>query len=537
MPEKFEQKPTDPAAQTQKIEQQISLIEADLHLSGSAAVEKSLLQDQNVHLKNAVVNRFKAALLLPVHDLKSALQWFQKAHVVHTFDSFSRDELEKRAADVLQIAFQDLGNVDPRKKITIYGEKLETKAESLTKRANSLMQFAEVQLTEEARRECAVAYLNFEKRFNLPLDEINRVIVAGVDHFTKTNQKLQSTQLAKYVWGEFVKQYPKLTNFMQFDDGRLTYQPRQDQEKWDISLNDEHLIVFRQKNAPQVMFVVMRSMLLDDAILLEKRAALAEKEYKQTQSGTNQKAMKEYDLPKNVPVAHLRVVDISDGQHFTLTRTGLANSTMLNKVLQSTHPQLITRPPLFAGKSNPKEMLHREFESVALQCKGKPFHVCLDVFSHGKENNFRFGDYSLDAKDIVELLQEFPQCTLTMNTIACYGGGMIEGLMKDKKFQTDKTLQSRLAVFTHAKGDAANIGKMDLNGGMPITDANYLHLMDALLKGKSYGEAAFTADMETMNYAPTDAEAVIHGQKHAQNTRQLLDQGLDDSMDAAMSLV
>ena len=151
---------------------------------------------------------------------------------------------------------------------------------------------------------------------------------------------------------------------------------------------------------------------------------------------------------------------------------------------------------------------------------GNPAHFCIDIFSHGSKDHFVF-EKQLQAKDIVQITKDFPQCTFTYNTIACYGAGMMKGTLENTDFAKDKELQSRLTVFTQSKGDIPNLPAYSTAVTM-----YYVHLMQALNDGKSYGEAHRRADIEVKKYLPVDAEAVIDGQKLVMDKPLQLDDAL-----------
>lgn len=282
-------------------------------------------------------------------------------------------------------------------------------------------------------------------------------------------------------------------------------------ERWKMEQhgNSAPLLYFRSTD-PQKPGCVFSIDLIDFLDVIDKNpekigetANVALETYRQEHSAEQADALNNYDLPSDRNIFHLRVFPKT---YNIVSHKGLHTSMFLSNTLKQRYKDSMTiRPPIFSD--DPEVSLRQEIKTLFEGNKGKPIHLCIDIFSHGQKGHFSF-EKPLEAKHLVQIAKEFPQCSFTYNTIACYGAGMMQGMSNEKSFASDPNLQSRLAVFTQTKGDAVNV-----TAASDAVTIYYMHLMQALNEGKSYGEAARRADLEVKAYLPIDAEALINGRK------------------------
>lgn len=220
--------------------------------------------------------------------------------------------------------------------------------------------------------------------------------------------------------------------------------------------------------------------------------------------------LKEYDFPSDRNIAHIRLFPKIHDQSGVISK-GLQTSVLLSATLEKHYAhRFSSRQPLFSD--NPEKALRDEIQRALVENKKTPLHFCVDIFSHGAKDRFLFAK-PLEASQVIAIAKDFPQCSFTYNTIACYGGGMMQGMADNNEFSKNKELSSRLAVFTQSKGNVINLSTVHATA----VTMYYMHFMQALNEGKTYGEAHRIADSETKKYMPVDAEAMIDGKKLVMN--------------------
>jgi hypothetical protein len=244
----------------------------------------------------------------------------------------------------------------------------------------------------------------------------------------------------------------------------------------------------------------------------------AEVNYRNEQKNTEQ--LKTYNLPTKEQSVYLRVFP---RKLDPVVRANLQPSVILCSVLRSRYPKMETPPILFTDRPA-VELESRIGESYRAGCR----FFCLDFYSHGTPDSLTYKD-TLAADQITVLLKQFPQARFQISTIGCYGGGLRDGFMRE--FAKHPDLEKRVSVFLQSKPDTPNKGgflrkerdNADYPDARSYSTYYYLFLTQALLAGKSYGEAAHFADVNSKRYIYTDPEAIIDGRLYSRVGWQVID--------------
>lgn len=239
--------------------------------------------------------------------------------------------------------------------------------------------------------------------------------------------------------------------------------------------------------------------------IIGTKAAQTVKEEQSDDLPSSNKELQEYDLPTTKDIIHLRVFPST----FTddLVWAKLVDSAALTTALSKRNPRVKRHPPIITNE--PLADLRTAIKTAQAYRHTKNIHLCIDVFSHGTPDQLEFGPgKQFTQEDLLSLVSEFPDCTFTFNTMGCFGGGMRK-LLANPAFINDPDVQQRLAVFLQTKPDIENVGTA---GGMSLY---YLYLIQSILKGSTYGKAAFDTDRKTKSKNGIDAEAIINGHLHS----------------------
>lgn len=287
--------------------------------------------------------------------------------------------------------------------------------------------------------------------------------------------------------------------------------------KWRMSIETELFVCFRSTEPGEenllfaampddVMPVLANTATLDG--VLQKTVDDAARETSEAQKN----AMDGYDLPRDRTIAHFRVfpsgydVVVEPAMTDSILMTSVLTRRYGNKVLPQ--PPLLTEDPVADLRVSISALLSGPQQSAV-----NGLHIMVDIYAHGMKDYLVFG-HKVRAADLLQLVKDFPACTFTFNTIACFGGGLVGGFENNSEFQNDPALQKRVAIFTQAKGSNPNKDAGYVRAG---TIYNY-YLMKFLQEGKTYGQAARMADREVKVTLPNDAEAIINGQRMVKNS-------------------
>ena len=136
----------------------------------------------------------------------------------------------------------------------------------------------------------------------------------------------------------------------------------------------------------------------------------------------------------------------------------------------------------------------------------------LDFYTHGSQSELKYKN-PINSVHLVSLMHQFPQAKFVINTMACFGGGLMPGLKNAAN--KDKNLADRLMLFTQTKSDLPNLpgGIQNQNKRAEFYSTYYqLFFIQALQQGKKFGEAHHYADQQAKKIVYLDAEALIKGE-------------------------
>lgn len=231
---------------------------------------------------------------------------------------------------------------------------------------------------------------------------------------------------------------------------------------------------------------------------LPKLTAQAEENYRQEHREEGVKALESYDIPRDEQSAYLRVLPKTFD---SLVASSILTGGMTASTLERRYPNLRSYPMLFTD--SPRDALMNSIREI--RAEGRR-HFVIDIFSHGMPEYLCFRE-RLTAQDLAAVMEEFPDCHFTFLTIACYGGGLSEGMQKI--IANNPQLRSRVALFLQTRG---NVGNLPTRGGVAVTDYT-MHLLNALNNPatRTMGAAVRQADLATKSYLPVDSESIIRG--------------------------
>ncbi len=287
--------------------------------------------------------------------------------------------------------------------------------------------------------------------------------------------------------------------------------------KWELLLTALGVTV-RSVADPQIRLKVVFSDLvtadLDDLVRAAQDSA--------KQSADGRKRLEAYDLPADAlketghKVAHIKVFPKTGGRQKDPVAANLAHGMYLSGTLQARYGAVVdVRPTLFTD--DPKPALREELRR-AYAAGGRVF--CVDIFSHGTDQELTFPT-PLRAADLAgevgEFLEAHPECRVNLGTIACLGGGLRQGLLRE--FRRRPELAKRMNVFLQVEPHVVNSPSEQTKGSAGETEnagTRYSNaFMRALLdKDTTYGGAASRADLdvEAQTDWGFDPEALFDGE-------------------------
>ncbi|OGI18500.1 MAG: hypothetical protein A3B68_07075 [Candidatus Melainabacteria bacterium RIFCSPHIGHO2_02_FULL_34_12] len=191
-------------------------------------------------------------------------------------------------------------------------------------------------------------------------------------------------------------------------------------------------------------------------------------------------------------------------------------------VANNGEPIVVTRP------DTPKRILIREIEKLKEEGIRDFF---IDIASHGDEAATLFYDNvtncpcnNLFPRDLTEIFEKFPDCTVTMKSIACGGGGVSDEI---SSFKESSGIENRGTVFLQSKifgrTQEGRLSEKSATSDIPKPHSTYYNVffINHLLSGKSYGEAHILADEASKKLVPSDPEVWRTSPKGGIKTSQL----------------
>lgn len=292
-------------------------------------------------------------------------------------------------------------------------------------------------------------------------------------------------------------------------------------EAWSVgflNVGDDFLVVFHHQGVSQLPHILER----DEFTRLSEDGALSSRLDEaltlHALERENEAALRSYDLPRDRTTTHIRLFD---AEYDRVVSYWLQSSALLCRTLEGQYGERYQSLPA-SFSQNVKETLRTEIRETLAEDPSAS-HFLLDLYDHGARGRIAFPG-GLDAQDLADLAEEFPQCTFDVMTVACYGGGLrpeFQRLCEEKP-----ELAARINLFIHTRPTEVNLvpaGKFEpeLNSSFRGSPYHYF-FMEALLQGKakSFGAAAEYADEKSKGAVPVDAESLINGTLITANDRE-----------------
>ncbi len=287
-------------------------------------------------------------------------------------------------------------------------------------------------------------------------------------------------------------------------------------------------IGMHKKNNPLVSVLVPKGTKMT-ADNIKKYTSNAEKNYA-SEVADEAKMGEGFEISDGGPIGYISLADKSDpltNQDYATTSDNMA------MVLGSRYDMRVAPGSDIDGsKTNPVTALRA---TIQQQYKEGIRNFYINVFAHGSEGATWFGKNRVEPGQLSQMFKsEFPDCKITLNTLACYGGGIGDEM---KEFVDNKDAKNqRVTAFSQTKGDVVNFGAG--LGGDYSTRYN-AKLAVALTQGidgrpgkkLTYGEAHLQADRLAKFGQMTDAE--VHSSQpgaKSTHTADLNDMGQFEGM-------
>lgn len=341
--------------------------------------------------------------------------------------------------------------------------------------------------------------------------------IEEVEKNEPSETKTDADELGEYLFDELIKSNPVV---LRKSGNKVLYNQQSEKgpSQWGLSLFSRNSAVFRLtgnedvlKNIPlQQIGNLIKNGNLDKVL----QTAIDDQESLERKKDTIAK----FDLPKDQPVSYLQIFPASFESNLgvEVIASSLHPALMVKNALKQKYGSKFNASPIIFS-DDPKSSLVQEI-SAGYQKGTKNF--CIDLFNHGSEDKIEFRT-PFSAKDLAEIVRNFPDCNFTFGTIACFGGGLREGILEEIKKNPE--IKNRINIFLQTKPDVVNrvattTKNIKIEGiDRPFRKTEYyatnysLYFTKALYEGKTFGEAHLYADTETKKNEPLDAEAIING--------------------------
>lgn len=277
--------------------------------------------------------------------------------------------------------------------------------------------------------------------------------------------------------------------------------------EWKIENPGGETVVMRKIQNPNILIAIGTRAFIEvmEEGKVNKFCQEAEENYKDENREMKKETLDNFDLPKDQKVKYLRIFP---GEYDEVTSTEILTSIMMTGILKKKYSQMDIAPIIFTN--DPISALTPQLIEAY---KNGTRYFSIDFFSHGSENALLF-DKEIKAEDLKKLMERFPDAIFTFGTNACFGGGLREGMMKI--FEKNPGLAGRMNIFLQTKPNIENksavVSKTWRYNDLGLATSYYhLQFIKAMNEGKTYGQAARIADIETKKHIHIDAEAMIYG--------------------------
>lgn len=158
----------------------------------------------------------------------------------------------------------------------------------------------------------------------------------------------------------------------------------------------------------------------------------------------------------------------------------------------------------------------------------------FNISNHGTPDGIQFKN-PITADFFVKLVERFPDIKIFVGSIACFGGGLRDGLLKS--FEKNPELRTKIFIFLQSKPDLINVAGISASladfginpGNVTANDmrdiaatgskfsidsySTYtsLFFLKSFREGNSYGNAFIDADKESKGIYYGDPESIIGG--------------------------
>lgn len=238
--------------------------------------------------------------------------------------------------------------------------------------------------------------------------------------------------------------------------------------------------------------------------------------------------IRELDLPKDRLIGYIGLVDSNksdpvilgikdDVKRFPEMMNGLRDSqgnSRYNFVSTNNSESIsVSRAPFDILAENIQAMHDQGVTDFYINVAGHGNQEGI-FFERGGMNPFGEGNYfKLTANDLCVLFDRFPDCKFRVDTVACLGGGLADGI---KQYNDSTGEDGRVIVKLQSKQNSINQeGRLSelTEDGINKPHSSYYNVFYAqsLQLGLTEGSAHLRADMLTKRYGSSDAEIWTSG--------------------------
>lgn len=295
------------------------------------------------------------------------------------------------------------------------------------------------------------------------------------------------------------------------------YKPQleKDQGEWRLELHrkettaDRSILALRKLNDPRVFIAVRqrRLMQLMDDDKVDTLVRMAEKT--RAQELEHAALIKSYDLPRDRRIIYLRIFSKDEDE---VIRSSLMACMLMRYALAHRYGAAMeVQPIIFTDELIPA--LTEAFKKPTTDPNQK-VHFHIEFYCHGDDQSLHFRDDPTGA-DLVKAVFSNPNVTASISTMACYGGGLREAILREMR---DKPyLKQLLVVFLQTKPNMVNevallsdwnTTKIEHFGTLPADESLYYLLNSNCPIGEVFQKAG--DQVEESSY--TDPEAIVDGE-------------------------
>jgi hypothetical protein len=291
-----------------------------------------------------------------------------------------------------------------------------------------------------------------------------------------------------------------------------------DGSRWYVDTLDDGapLVALRQEGHLERMIAMPPERFMEAlaANTLSRHVDSARKVAEEEGAKRHREGLQRFDIPHDVPTVR---IDLIARAEFDPVAPSQLFSTMLERdILEQRYhaprgepPRTFEcRPILFTD--NPVESIRAELQRASKQYP-RGFCVQCNLIAHGTPDRVAF-EHAIGAADIAGLLRECGACRhLIVSGVPCFGGGLRQQMQKLFQTKEGRELATRLSLFLQTKPDTVNLATRRGRESPGATLYTYFFIL-GISQGRTFGEAARMADLETKRIAPIDAEALIDGE-------------------------